>query len=404
MLLRTSGCTSGGPKGYESARRTGGMQSQAPAPPVPERTAHPFVTHDMIQEIPATVRATLQKAKEPAAAAARILDHRSRLYFTGCGTAFFSALLAQQLTAAIASGRTTSAAVPALELSGYTSNVDRTCGVIGLSHSGITKTTVDALRSARERGAATVGVTHFPERPISAASDETIVVGNSPDRSRCHTKCYIAGAMGAALVGLTRLAAEGAPQGKVDELIAGFHELPDLQAKVLRTSEKECERLAASHLERKSTFLVGFGPNEPTALEAALKLMETSFIQAQGMETEQFLHGHTQALDSDSVVFAIVSAGPGRSRSLDLLRAARALGAHTVAVAPEDDREAEAISETTLTVPKVDERLSPFLNILPLYLYAYHASVMRGHNPDVLRYLEPRYWAARNIVFPPGTH
>lgn len=379
--------------------------SGPPPPPVPQRTAHPFLTYDTIHEIPAAVRETLKKGRAPAEAAARTLDGRSLLYFTGCGTAFFSALLAQRLTAAVSGERAHTAALPALELSGYTADLHRGCGVVGVSHSGITKATVDALRSARERGAGTVGVTHFPDRPIAAVTEPTLLVGNGPDPSRCHTKCYLTGAIGAALVVLRwAAAAEGKTRERAEELQAGLDRLPDLQARVLASVEKESERLAVAHMGRRSTFIVGVGPNEPTALETALKLMETSFIPAQGMETEQFLHGPTQSLDADSVVFVVVSRGPGRPRSLDLLRAARTIGAHTVAIAPEDDGEVRDVSETTLPVPEVDELLSPFLNILPLYLYAYFASVRRGHNPDLLRYQEPRYWAARNIVFPPGTH
>lgn len=377
----------------------------SPAPPKPDRTAHPFLTHDTIHDIPAAMRETLRRGTEPAEAAASLLSRRSQLYFTGCGTAFFSALLAARIAAEVSGEKAHSAAVPALELSGYTREIHAGCGVIGVSHSGITKTTVDAMRTARERGAATVGITHFPDRPIAAVSDSTLLAGDGPDPSRCHTKCYLTGALAAAMVGLAwSAAADGRMRPRADALRSGMDALPDLQSSLLRGVERECEQLASAHVGWRSIFLVGCGPNEPTALEAALKLMETSFVPAQGMETEQFLHGPTQSLDPDTVLFVVVSKGPGRSRSLDLLRAARTIGAHTVAIAPEDDRAAEEASETTFPIPGIDEFLSPFLNIIPLYLYAYHASVKRGHNPDLLRYQEPRYWAARNIVFPPGTH
>ncbi len=382
------------------------MQSRGvPPPPEPARTAHPFLTYDTIHDIPAAMRETLRTGAGPAEAVGLKLARRSRLYFTGCGTAFFSALLAARITADVSGERAHSAAVPALELSGYTRDVHAGCGVVGVSHSGITKTTVDALRSARDRGAATVGITHFPDRPIGGVSDSTLVVGNGPDPSRCHTKCYLTGALAATMIGLSWAAArDGRVRARADALRSGMDALPDLQSKLLSEVAKECDDLATAHLGRRGVVVAGFGPNEPTALETALKLMETSFMSAQGMETEQFLHGPTQSLDEDTILFVVVSPGPGRSRSLDLLRAARTIGAHTVAIAPEGDHEVAEASETTLAVPAVDEFLSPFLNIIPLYLFAYHASVKRGHNPDVLRYLEPRYWAARNIVFPPGAH
>lgn len=380
------------------------MDSRTPTPPVAERGAHPFLTYDMIHQIPQATEETLRRARQEAAAAAQELSDRSVLYFTGCGTAFFSAWLAQRLVAAASSALVQTGAMPAVELSTYGPHLGRGCGVIGVSHSGITKATLDALRLARESGARTVGITHFAARPIAGVSDSTLVVGNGPDRSRCHTKCYVAGALGAAMVGLDWDAATEGASNRIESLWAGFETLPRLQSEVLHAVEKSCEELAAAHLARRNTFIVGFGPNEPNALEVALKLMETSFIAAQGMETEQFLHGPAQVLDRDALVLVQAPRGPGRSRSLDLLHAARKVGAHTVALATEGDREVESASEAILFLPEVDEYLSPFLNILPLYLYAYFASVQRGHNPDVLRYLEPGYWSARNIVFPPGTH
>ncbi len=374
-------------------------------PPVAERTAHPYLTHDMIHQIPDAVRETLRRAADPAVQTAEAMADRTFVYFTGCGTAFYSAMLGERLSSAEDGGPVRSQSVPALELSGYTSRIGRDCGVVGVSHSGITKATADALRSARDRGAYTVGITHFEGRPISSAAGTTLIVGNGPDRSRCHTKCYVTGALGAALVGMEWAdAAGGGRRRRSRDRVAALQELPSLQAGVLRDVEKRCADLAAAHIGRRNTFIVGAGPDEPNALEMALKLKETSFIAAEGMETEQFIHGPTQVLDADGLLLVLASPGPARERTVDLVRAAKTIGAHVVAIVSEGDRELEAVSEETIAIPKVDEFLSPFLNIIPLYLYAYYTSVQRGHNPDVLRYLEPGYWPAREIVFPPGTH
>ena len=45
---------------------------------------------------------------------------------------------------------------------------------IGLSHSGITQDTVDALERARANGVTTVAITNFPRSPIAAASDHVL--------------------------------------------------------------------------------------------------------------------------------------------------------------------------------------------------------------------------------------
>ncbi|HII40355.1 MAG TPA: SIS domain-containing protein [Thermoplasmata archaeon] len=375
-----------------------------PAVPSADRTSHPYHTYDMIREIPATFRETFRRLTAPAAETGAFLRDRPFLVFTGCGTASYAARLAGHF-ASSPSDRVRSAEVDAFELSNYGPRLDRSSAVIGISHSGITKTTVDALRDARARGARTVGITHFPGRPIAEASDTVLVAGNGPDLSRCHTKCYVAGALASALVALEwRVAAGGEPRATVDMLREKLAAVPALMDRVLRTAEGPCEDLASDLLARRSVGILGAGPNLPTALEAALKLRESSFLPVQGMELEDFLHGSWQPLDGESLVFVIATKGRAHARALDLMRAARVVGARVVAVAEEGDREVADRVDTVLEVPAVDELLSPFLNIIPLYLFAYYSSVERGHNPDCLRYLDPTYWEARRFIFPPGTH
>jgi hypothetical protein len=43
---------------------------------------------------------------------------------------------------------------------------------------------VDALRSSKKQGGFCVGITHFPDRPISQVAHETHIDGNGPDQSR----------------------------------------------------------------------------------------------------------------------------------------------------------------------------------------------------------------------------
>jgi glucosamine--fructose-6-phosphate aminotransferase (isomerizing) len=377
------------------------------SPPLPtaDRTSHPFHTHDMIHEIPVSSRETLRRLAEPARQVAADLTDRSFLVFTGCGTAFYAAMLSERFVAAVPNDRIRSAALGASEISTYAPRVDRTTGVIGISHSGVTKTTVDALRDAKARGARTVGITHFADRPIALVSDTTLIAGKGPDLSRCHTKCYTGGALAAAQIALEwRASGSGEPRTSVEPVLTAFEALPSLQNEVLRSMEKPCEELAASHLERRSVSFFGTGPNISTAFEAALKVRETSFLPALGMEVEDFLHGSWQSLGPESLIFVVATEGRSHARAVDLVRAARIVGANVVALATEGDREIERDATTVLSLPRVDELLSPFVNIIPLYLYAYYSSVKRGHNPDLLRYLDPIYWSARQIVFPPGTH
>ncbi len=377
----------------------------ASAPPRTDRTAHPFHTYDMICEVPETIKQTLTVMSKRAQPTVEQLDARGRIYFTGCGTAFFAALLGSEILSLSKELGLRSFRVPALELQSYDHFIDSGCAVIGVSHSGITKTTIDALAQAKRNGALTIGITHFHDRPISKVSDETLVVGNSPDPSRCHTKCYVASAIALSKIGVELL--KNSLDGKSEHLQvieSEMDRLSELTERVFSSVDKVCMRLAEVYANINRCYFAGTGPNVPNTLEAALKIMETSFISSQGFETEQLLHGPWVSMDSGSLLFVLAPRSKGHQRNMDLVRAAKTFGTPVIGLIEEGDQEMGQMCDEAIELPAVDEYLSPFLNIIPIYLFAYYSSVRRGNNPDLLRYPTPAYWQARQIIFPPGTH
>jgi glutamine---fructose-6-phosphate transaminase (isomerizing) len=371
-------------------------------PPVAERTKHPFLTHEMIFEIPEAIQRTIENSSTRVNSIAEKLNAKSHFYFTGCGTAFFSAMLGSNILSI--ADKLDFAAIQALELASHQPLAENSA-MFGVSHSGITKTTVDALRAGKSKGSYTVAVTHFEQTPISKIADETLVVGNGPDKSRCHTKCYPAGAIALTTIGLDLLEQRHAVQDESAERIRReIPELPRLAKKVLASTEPGMKELAEKNAGRRTFYFAGTGGSYPNALEAALKIMETSYLPAQGFETEQLLHGPWVSLDNGSVVFVMATEERTHTRSVDLIKAATSLGSVVIPLICEGDREIDSIGKNTVQLPAVDEQLMPYLSIIPLYLFAYYTCLHRGYNPDYLRYLTPAYWDARTIIFPPGTH
>ena len=362
----------------------------------PDRTSHPFLTYDMIYEIPATIRETLKNAQ--LSSVTEKLGKKGSFYFTGSGTAFFSAMLGAY---PLHSSNFRSECVSSLELQKHDYPFSSETGLVAVSHSGITKATVDALKFGRSKNAFGVGITHYPDRPISQVADETIVVGNSPDPSRCHTKCYVAGAIACAKIsiGISNLKRSGSAK----DLAGSLDELPNLTSEVLKSIDSVCKEIADQNCKRARYYIAGSGPNYANTLEAALKIMETSYCSAQGFDTEQILHGPWASIDQDTFLIVLAPRGACYDRNRDLVRAAKIYGASVLAIVDEDDKDISSLCNS-IKLPARIESISPYLNIIPLYLIAYYLSVKHGNNPDMLRYLWPRYWEARQIIFPPGTH
>jgi glucosamine--fructose-6-phosphate aminotransferase (isomerizing) len=382
------------------------MATSSGAVPLPstERTGHPFLTYDMIHEIPDTIRKTLETFSQPSRTS-EILKERDDFYYTGCGTAFFSAMLGASILSLAEGDRFRYECVQALELSHYHFPVGKTSVTFGVSHSGITKTTLDALTSAKAQGAYCVGITHIPNSPITKVADETLVVGNGPDKSRCHTKCYLAGATALTHLGLEVLEQRRASRAaNLQGIRRSLSELPQMASKVLSSTDQSMKELAEKHARKRTIYFAGTGASYPNALEAALKVMESSYVPAQGFQTEQLLHGPWVSLDTESVVFVLATEGRTYERSMDLAKAATSLGSTVIPIVYEGDQEMASICKNVIQIPSIDEHLAPFLSIIPLYLFAYYMCLQHGYNPDYIHYLTPAYWNARQIIFPPGTH
>jgi glucosamine--fructose-6-phosphate aminotransferase (isomerizing) len=373
-------------------------------PPSPERTQHPFLTYDMIHEIPDAIRKTVETSSQRSQVSQAVKE-RNEFCFTGCGTAFFSAMLGASILSLAENDRFKYECVQALELSHYHFPISRASVAFGVSHSGITKTTLDALSSVKARGAYSVGITHFQSSPISQVADETFVVGNGPDKSRCHTKCYLAGATALTQIGIELLEQRKAAQpAHLQGIQKSLPELPQMASKVLSSTDQRMKELAETLAGKRTIYFAGSGASYPNSLEAALKVMESSYVPAQGFETEQFLHGPWVSLDAESVVFVMATEQRTYRRSVDLVKAATSLGSTVIPVVYEGDREMVSICKDVVQIPTVDEHLAPFLSIIPLYLFAYFMCLERGNNPDYIHYLTPAYWNARQIIFPTGTH
>lgn len=372
--------------------------------PVPERTRHPFLTYDMIQEIPDALEATLENTRDEAKRIAAEAEDVDAITFIGSGTAFFAAQLGSQLLR-LAEDPIRYQALEAFEFLHYLRRVPPKTLVVGISHSGVTKATVDALGKAQGRDVLRVGITHFRDRPIAQVVNHLVIAGNGPDRSKCHTKCYVTGALASTNVILELLRVwSGRLPDAARDVAEQISDLPALARRVLREADRACARWAEAYVDQDHHYFAGAGPNRVTALEAALKIKETSFLPAEGMETEEVGHGPWVSLDPKSLLVLIAPRGASHERSLDLARVAKIVGTPVLGVVSEGDEALAAHCDQVIEIPQTDEWLSPFLTILPLYLFAYYSSIGRGVNPDELRYLEPRYWQARQIVFPPETH
>ncbi|MBG0561797.1 SIS domain-containing protein [Actinoplanes aureus] len=308
-----------------------------------------------------------------AAVAAEVARRRPRnVVFVGRGTSDHAALYGAYLSEIRLGLPVASASPSAITL--YGARPDFTGSlVIGVSQSGGSADLTGVLSVARENGALTLAVTNNPESQLAKAAELSIDVAAGHERAVAATKTYTA-----ELLALLMLI-EGvrAGDGRLPEQErAALAKLPQLAEEAL--ADPAAGELAQRYRFASSLVTTGRGYAYPTAREAALKLMETSYLPALAFSGADLLHGPLAMADPDVPVLAVVGDGPGGKSMRDVVARLGERRADVVTIGPAGE----------LRVPAVDERYSPLLDILPLQKLALSLALARGEDPDAPRGLK----------------
>jgi glucosamine--fructose-6-phosphate aminotransferase (isomerizing) len=247
--------------------------------------------------------------------------------------------------------------------------------VVTVSQSGGSPDLVASTRAAREAGAITVAVTNNPDSPLAAVSEYHVDIMAGPEKALPATKTYTASLLALYLF------VEGLRGGDG----AAAKALPDL-AEQLLARQDEVRTLASRYRFAERMVITSRGYGYPTAKEAALKLMETSYIPALAYSGADLLHGPLAMVDNVSPVIAVVTDGKGGTALQPVLDRLRGRGADLVVIGPAGQVE-QASAGFVLPTEGVPEELQPLLEILPLQLLAYEVTIARGQDPDAPRAL-----------------
>ena len=337
------------------------------------RSSHPYLMYEMLKETPAGIRKTIDTMKN--------LDYSfltDRLYLTGNGTAYHASTLGAQIL--WESGRKWKS-IQAFELEHYY-HISGT--LASFSHTGKTKSTVDAVRSV-PGDVKTVAVSHYANSPLLEASKFGIVIGDSPDRSLCNTKAFFDNAFAALEISKTF--------GDIDLDSSDFAYMIQ---KEINELEKPVEEITRELPELRDIFVLGAGPSLIAAREASQKIKEATHLHAEGIELEEFNHGCTAVIDESTLVI-IINSPEVNQRTDDIVRACREVGTKSLVLNGNGDHSIQFESPS-------NRYLYPISAMVPLYYTAYYLALKTGVNPDYLRFEDKRYLDYDNIIFPPGAH
>jgi glutamine---fructose-6-phosphate transaminase (isomerizing) len=357
--------------------------------------------HDAIFAQPDCIARMLRSQHDVIERAARAAAAKKRILCAGIGTSLNAARLGAFFLRHFTGGRALVTVEQSFEFVHYPLTLDSDNVVILSSHRGWKNFSVEALKRATAAGALTIAVTGELGGEGMGLADFRISTCEQED-SFAHTKSFSTALAALALFAVRvaemrkQLAAQDAAQS-----LAEIENLPSRVREVL-ACEAACAEAAKKIVTRERLIFAGAGPQWTLAREAALKVKETSYLHAEGFETEEFLHGPFSEMDARASFVALLAGSndpqpsPAFARLVQALRAVGELGVHRVAVVSgraEHDLPAEQVIELV----GAPEWLSAFTLLIPVQFLSYYLALARGSNPDTGRQHEPAHARAQSL-------
>jgi glutamine---fructose-6-phosphate transaminase (isomerizing) len=346
--------------------------------------------HEQPKAIEATLRGRVERGSPDVVLEGLGIDDEQarnigRVYFVACGTSSHAAMVGRYWVEQLAH-------VPAVvEIASEVRYRDPVFSpndlVVAVSQSGETADTLAAVKAARAQGARVLAVANVLDSAIPRAADGALYTHAGPEIGVASTKCFTtqlaALLMFAVWLGRQRgMLSDAASCSILDALSRTPGQMRELVAEAPRVA-----RVSKTIATARDVLFLGRGTQFPIALEGALKLKEVSYIHAEGYAAGEMKHGPIALIDADLPVVVLCPKDRNHEKTLSNMQEVRAREGRVISVATQGDRDAEALSEATFTMPEAHEAVLPLLSVIPMQLLSYYVAVERGLDVDQPRNL-----------------
>jgi glucosamine--fructose-6-phosphate aminotransferase (isomerizing) len=263
--------------------------------------------------------------------------------------------------------------------------------VIGISQSGESRDTINAVKLARERGARTLAITNMMGTQITREVDATLYTRCGIEIGVAASKTFTAQVALLSLLAL-KLASirRTLPQDEIDFILDRLHELPERLQEFLDDVDNgrhRIDEIAKRFYDRPFFLYLGRHIGLPVALEGALKLKEISYIPTDAYSAGEMKHGPIAMLDEGTPVVVVATTIHTYEKIVSNIQETRARGAHVIAIATDGNEDIQHHADDVIYVPRTPAFLQAALAIVPLQLLAYRIARLRGLNVDQPRNL-----------------
>lgn len=350
-----------------------------------EKGTYPHYMLKEIDEQPAVMRKIIMEYQDENgelnvdSTIRQTVEEADRVYIIACGTSYHAGLVGKHLLEQIA-GVPTEVHV-ASEFSYNMPLLSKKPLFIFISQSGETADSRSVLVQVKKLGHKALTLTNVQGSTLSREADCTLLLHAGPEIAVASTKAYTA-----QIAVLAILSVDIARSKGIDLDFDPIYELSlAAQAIEVMIDQKEViEGISRDYLAvTRNAFFIGRGIDNYVGLEAALKLKEISYIQAEGFAGGELKHGTIALIEDGTPVIALATQAHVNGSIRSNVKEVVARGANSCIISM------ESLSEPgdQITLPDVHEHLTPLVSVVPTQLLAYYAALHRDCDVDKPRNL-----------------
>lgn len=332
--------------------------------------------HYMIKEILEQVETIQRAAMQDESMVDAIVEEMRKargIFFVGCGSSYHACFAGSYIFSKVANLHVN--VMLASEFPNFKHFLNENTLVFAVSQSGETADVLEAVRAAKEKGSKVISITNVRGSSITRYSDRFLLLNAGPEICVLATKTYTSQL---ALLTLLAYAYAGRYEEGRKRLRYLWNVVYNLTS---RTSREMIKKLAERLKDEEHIFVIGRGLQYATALEAALKIKEVSYIHAEAFAGGELKHG-TIALIEDGTPCIVFVSEENEKEIISNAVEIKSRGGYIIGVSPKNNE----VFDFWIKVPECGVA-NPIVQIIPIQILAYQLAVLRGYDPDKPRNL-----------------
>ncbi len=248
--------------------------------------------------------------------------------------------------------------------------------VIALSQSGETMDTLEAVRKAKKKGANILCIVNVVGSTLYRESDQQLLIGAGPEKGVASTKAFT-GKIAHLLLLAYAVAGE---LGKGQEMLTKTARV--CKEVLSGRSVRNIQNLAKLMKKKEHVYIIGRGMGYPTALEAALKIKEISYIHAEGFAAGELKHGVIALIEKGTPCIVFLSDDENYQTNLAGAMEMKARGGYIIGISDKPN------DMFDYYLPVKNTGVATIIpNVIVAQLLAYYLTIERGFDPDMPRNL-----------------